>query len=241
MTMLSSHALHDALGILGTVCFALMLAPQVYLNCSTRSTEGLSLPLIVLWHVSSLLAAAYYAVSDDSDTYGILSMMALAFFCGIVEAQFLSFRRKSQESRGVGFTMGAGILCLTALSALSYVALIQVMKPLADVVLFAVGDILPSVLLCVSFFPQIYEFVHRWSIKGYSFGVTFFDVCGCTANTVLIAGKPGLSFGDKIAHAAPFVSIIIMHCVLIVLAIAICSSGRGGATQVDLAESDAKP
>jgi len=237
--LLPSEAV-DALGILGTICFALMLSPQVYLNCSKRSTEGLSLALIVLWHVAALLPAAYYAAGDSDDTFGILSLMTLAFFCGVVEAQFVAFRLRGPEDI-VGVLLSAVVVGLTVVSAVSYVVLVELMKQLPEGATFAIGNIIPSILLCVSFFPQIYEFVHRWSFKGYSFGVTFFDVCGCSANTVLILNKPGLSVGDKIAHAAPFVSIIVMHFFLVILAMIICSSGRRKVTEIEVIQSDAKP
>lgn len=45
----------DVMGYVATVCFALLLAPQVVLNQRRRSTDGLSLLLVLLWHAAALL------------------------------------------------------------------------------------------------------------------------------------------------------------------------------------------
>lgn len=45
----------DVLGYAATVCFAFLLAPQIWLNQKRRSTDGLSLLLVLLWHASALL------------------------------------------------------------------------------------------------------------------------------------------------------------------------------------------
>jgi uncharacterized protein with PQ loop repeat len=43
------------LGYLATVCFAFLLVPQIVLNQRRRSTDGLSLLLVLLWHSAALL------------------------------------------------------------------------------------------------------------------------------------------------------------------------------------------
>ena len=45
----------DVLGYVATVCFALLLAPQIWLNQKRRSIDGLSLLLVLLWHAAALL------------------------------------------------------------------------------------------------------------------------------------------------------------------------------------------
>lgn len=49
------QALIDVMGYVATVCFAFLLAPQVVLNQRRRSTDGLSLLLVLLWHAAALL------------------------------------------------------------------------------------------------------------------------------------------------------------------------------------------
>lgn len=49
------QAVMNVMGYVATVCFALLLAPQVVLNQRRRSTEGLSLLLVLLWHAAALL------------------------------------------------------------------------------------------------------------------------------------------------------------------------------------------
>lgn len=45
----------DVLGYAATVCFALLLTPQIVLNQKRRSCDGLSLLLVLLWHAAALL------------------------------------------------------------------------------------------------------------------------------------------------------------------------------------------
>jgi len=50
-----AEAAIDVLGYAAAVAFAFLLAPQIVLNQKRRSTDGLSLSLVLLWHVAALL------------------------------------------------------------------------------------------------------------------------------------------------------------------------------------------
>lgn len=223
--------LSDVCGVVGTLGFMLMLLPQVAENARNKSTEGLSMALVFLWHAAAILSAAFFLCSDD--LFMILSMASFATCCSIIEGQYVGYSSKK----------GPGPNCLIlAVSALGVtvstgiVFLLVMLFKAVPASTTPVGDITPSFLLGLGFLPQYYTFLSTWSIKGYSFGVTAFDVTASVANTVVLLGS-NMAFAEAAASAAPFLVIICMHAGLVILAAVITCSSKRTSADVDQTSS----
>lgn len=208
----------------------LMLLPQVAENARNKSTEGLSMALVFLWHAAAILSAAFFLCSDD--LFMILSMASFATCCSIIEGQYMGYSKKGPGPNclilavsALGVTVSTGIVFL----------LVMLFKAVPASTT-PVGDITPSLLLGLGFLPQYYTFLSTWSIKGYSFGVTAFDVTASVANTVVLLGS-NMAFAEAAASAAPFLVIICMHAGLVILAAVITCSSKRTSAEVDQTSS----
>merc|ERR1712060_487546 len=132
--------------------------------------------------------------------------------------------------------MGGVTTLSTALSVGLVAAVACLLGNLPSDVALGIGDLLPSLLLALGFLPQFREFLQSWSVEGYSFGVTFFDVVGSAGNTIKLMASPGSSFGTALVDALPFLVIIAMHgLLLIIVAVIACRprarKGEASATE----------
>jgi len=66
-------------GGIGTLCFALMLVPQVALNTRRRSTEGLSWGLVVPWHIAGILFVGVTVAHKNPSWFSAVSMFMQVF------------------------------------------------------------------------------------------------------------------------------------------------------------------
>merc|ERR1712137_36028 len=195
-----------------------MLMPQIILNARKQSTEGLSVGLVVMWHFAAILSSAFYLRQPD----GFTALLSVAFFAlssAILEGQIAAFRPAMAEKTSrvrCGVVLGVTVLS-SAVSAGLVAAVTCLLGVLPVDAADGIGDVLPSLLLALGFLPQFREFIQTWSIEGYSFGVTFFDVVGSTGNTIALLASPGSSLGAALVDALPFLLIITMHGILLTI------------------------
>jgi len=216
--------LTQALGLLGAACFAAMLVPQARLNWWNQSTQGMSLGLIILWHWASVLCTAYYSLDLRDNLFPMLSMISTCVVCATIEAQAATYRPSVTSAKGCRLLSLALAICLASAAVIG--ACIGVFRVMPANVTYLLGNMIPSVLLGLGFLPQMHEFVSSMSIKGYSFGVTAFDLVGSSANAAVLFAPANVQFTEALKEAAPFLTIIGMHLVLITIAVAIVCWGR---------------
>lgn len=204
-------------GGIGTLCFALMLVPQVVLNTRRRSTEGLSWGLVVPWHVAGILFVGVTLAHKQPSWFSALSMFMQVFCCGICEVQMYFFHRVEKGCRR-RLLMTAAYTVLTVLSCLACAGCYLFFTTTGDQLDFILGELVPSILIGLGFFPEFHEFVSSMSIEGYSFGVTFFDVVGSAGNAALYFMREEEPWSERVSEAAPFLTIIFMHLILLILA-----------------------
>jgi len=217
-------------GLIGTVCFVLMLVPQIYLNYRKQSTEGLSLGLVLMWHAASILSSAFYAVQTPVSPLVIGSMACFCFACGVLEGQMAAYRPAMKglaASRRKGLLVAGVCAAVAVLSALLIGLLYWFFLTLPAAAVYLIGDVCASILLAAGFLPQFYEFLTSWSIEGYSFGVTAFDLVGCTGNVIVLFAQEDVDPLKALEAAAPFLTVIAMHLlVLLIAGVIACSGGR---------------
>jgi len=86
-------------GYLATVCFALLLFPQIFLNQARRSTKGLSLSLVLLWHAAAVLIMPYLLYLDEALPL-LLQWGVFALASVLLEVQFFMFRKREEGKEG---------------------------------------------------------------------------------------------------------------------------------------------
>jgi len=209
-----------SLGTVGALCFALMMVPQVVLNARRCSTEGLSLGLVLPWHAAGVIFAGGELAAKSPSLFSILSFTAMAFFCGTCEVQRFVYQKSMADQlsfcKHLALVSGGSLLVASASGAVvtGFYFITAAATPQAAHV---ISEIVPSTLLAVGFLPEFHEFWSTKSIEGYSFGVTVFDIVGSAANCAVYFATESPS--QAIASSAPFLTIIIMHVLLVCLAI----------------------
>jgi len=244
--------LEPLLGATGLACFALMLVPQALLNARRRSTQGMALGAILVWHLAVLLAAAFFLAGALSGAFEAgapeagaampvegagswvwiaTSMGSSVLVCCLIEAQVVSYR-KDEAGRwpppqtwplARGAVAGGSLLATSALAA---VGLGFWMHGARGVMVLVLGNVLPSVLFALGFLPQIYVFVAERTVRGFAFGMVVLDLIGSGANIALCFEPPGISTRDALLASLPFLMIIFMHAILVSVALGVVLSNR---------------
>ncbi len=89
-TDLLTTSLINTFGVLSIVLVSSILLPQIRHNHKRQSTEGLSVGLIVLWHLSGAVFIAYAQFKNINITLAI-GWICYSFESLVVEAQIVSF------------------------------------------------------------------------------------------------------------------------------------------------------
>lgn len=63
--MPASDTLVGVLGWTATVCFAMILVPQIVLNQIRRSCEGFSISLLLLWHIGAAAVFPFFMFEEE--------------------------------------------------------------------------------------------------------------------------------------------------------------------------------
>jgi uncharacterized protein with PQ loop repeat len=204
------------LGVLGAGCFALLLGPQVLLNARRKSTDGLSIGLVLLWHVGSLVYGAQLLAARES-VWLLVSMGCFCVMSAILEGQHAVYAYRSRVP-----IVCWGALLTLASGGLIYAGRIPLLA-LPPALREQLGDGLPALFFGAGFVPQLLTFVRNRSIAGYSFGVTALDIVGSAANCAVLLLEPrpaeGGSSSSFAIAALPFLTIIALHVVLVLLAL----------------------
>jgi len=82
----------NVLGTIGTVCWCVQLAPQIWRNYRTKSTEGLPASMMLIWSVSGV-PFGVYAVAQQFNVPLIVQPQCFCVLCGVSWAQCLVYGR----------------------------------------------------------------------------------------------------------------------------------------------------
>ncbi|KAH5581255.1 hypothetical protein HBI24_136210 [Parastagonospora nodorum] len=83
----------NVLGTLGTVCWCVQLAPQIWRNYRTKSTEGLPAAMMLIWSISGV-PFGVYATAQRFNIPLIIQPQCFCALCGVSWAQCLIYGRK---------------------------------------------------------------------------------------------------------------------------------------------------
>ncbi|KAF2846705.1 PQ loop repeat protein-like protein [Plenodomus tracheiphilus IPT5] len=83
----------NVLGTIGTICWCVQLAPQIWRNYRTKSTEGLPPSMMLIWSMSGV-PFGVYAVLQQFNMPLIIQPQCFCVLCGVSWAQCLIYGRK---------------------------------------------------------------------------------------------------------------------------------------------------
>lgn len=205
-------------GSIGAACFASLQAPQAVLNARRRSTEGLSVSLILLWHFGSIVYGAALYTGHES-FWLIASMAAFVSLSATIEAQMIVY---DHSSKSRVWQLAPLIFAGSVLLGLGISLLFRLVP---EEFVETLGEFFPAGCFAAGFFPQFIIFLRTHSIEGYSFGITVLDIIGSVANSTVIFLEDG-NHPKAWMAASPFLTIISLHVVLVFIAIYIVCTPR---------------
>ena len=82
----------NILGTIGTVCWCVQLAPQIWRNYRTKNTEGLPPSMMLIWSMSGV-PFGVYAILQQFNTPLIIQPQCFCVLCGVSWAQCLIYGR----------------------------------------------------------------------------------------------------------------------------------------------------
>ncbi|KAF2655676.1 PQ loop repeat protein [Lophiostoma macrostomum CBS 122681] len=83
----------NVLGTIGTVCWCVQLAPQIWRNYRTKTTEGLPATMMFMWSASGVPFGAY-AIAQRFNIPLIVQPQCFCVLCGVSWGQCLYYGRK---------------------------------------------------------------------------------------------------------------------------------------------------
>mmetsp|Transcript_8526 Transcript_8526/g.30632 ORF Transcript_8526/g.30632 Transcript_8526/m.30632 type:complete len:81 (+) Transcript_8526:131-373(+) len=78
----------------------MIMVPQIHKNWHSQSSDGMSLALVVLWHLAAVLSTAYFVAAPNNSVPATLSVAVFAICCGVCEPQVVAHRpsRKNEKN-----------------------------------------------------------------------------------------------------------------------------------------------
>ncbi|ETW79028.1 hypothetical protein HETIRDRAFT_14443, partial [Heterobasidion irregulare TC 32-1] len=206
--MPTNRVAENVLGTLGTVCWTAQLIPQLWKSWRTKSTEGLSHWLVLIWSLSSIPLGIYVIVQDLNIPL-ILQPQLFGFFSLLSWGQCMYYNGGYSARRC--YLMILGILIISASMQVGFVYAIRSGE--RGVQFFGV---LSSIMIALALIPQYYEIHKHRAVIGISVTFMFVDLLGGVFSDLSLAFKPKF---DVIASVTYSVVILMDGLVLIAAAI----------------------
>ncbi|KAF2823000.1 PQ loop repeat protein-like protein [Ophiobolus disseminans] len=113
----------NVLGTIGTVCWCVQLAPQIWRNYRTKSTEGLPAAMMLIWSMSGV-PFGIYAIAQQFNIPLIIQPQCFCVLCGVSWAQCLIYGRKWRT-----WTASLFLMALLVIFAGVEIGLIYAIRP----------------------------------------------------------------------------------------------------------------
>ncbi|KAI0766700.1 PQ loop repeat-domain-containing protein [Trametes elegans] len=184
--MPANSAAENALGTIGTVCWTIQLVPQIWKSWRTKSTEGLSEWLVLLWGASGPFLGVY-AIVENLNIPLIVQPQLFGVLAYVSWAQCQYYGRKRSK-----WAVLAMCVALMAVSAGFEAGMVYAVKPA-----YNSGNIRPvqffgifsSVLIALALLPQYWEIYKYKEVVGLSIVFITVDMAGGVFSDLSLAFK----------------------------------------------------
>ncbi|OBZ74152.1 Uncharacterized protein C2E12.03c [Grifola frondosa] len=212
LEMPANSAAENALGTIGTICWTVQLIPQIWKSWRTKSTEGLSHWLVLLWGIAGAFLGTYVIVQDlniplilQPQLFGVLS-----FVCW---AQCLYYGKKYSFLVSVAWFFFL-VIAVGGFEA-GMVFAIRPSYHRGEQRPIQFFGIFSSVIISLALFPQYYEIYKHREVIGISILFMAVDLLGGVFSDLSLAFKANF---DVIA-AVTYSLVVVLDGVVIVLAL----------------------
>ncbi|PIL25155.1 hypothetical protein GSI_13044 [Ganoderma sinense ZZ0214-1] len=203
----------NVFGTMGTICWTVQLIPQVWKSWRTKSTDGLSEYLMLLWGMSCIFLGVY-AIVQNLNVPLIVQPQIMSVLSYVSWAQCQYYGRKRPKMTAI--LMGVTIIVVSGgLEA----GLIFAIRPAfnrgnkAPVTFFG---IVSTVLLSCGLLPQYYEIYKYKEVIGVSLMFMFVDMMGGVFSDLSLAFKDRFDIVAGVAYSLVVVlDGIVLLCALV--------------------------
>ncbi|KAI0654042.1 PQ loop repeat-domain-containing protein, partial [Cubamyces menziesii] len=210
--MPANAAAENALGTIGTVCWTIQLVPQIWKSWRTKSTEGLSEWLVLLWGVSGVTLGVY-AIVQDLNIPLILQPQLFSALSYVCWAQCQYYGRKRSKLASV-----AMYATVTLVSAGFEVGMIYAVRPaynsgnMRPVQFFGIFS---SVLIAIALLPQYWEIYKYKEVIGISTLFMLVDMLGGVFSDLSLAFKEKFDVVAGVTYSL----VVVMDAVVLICAL----------------------
>ncbi|KAI0731375.1 PQ loop repeat-domain-containing protein [Earliella scabrosa] len=184
--MVANPAAENALGTLGTICWTIQLLPQLWLTYRTKSVEGLSEWLMLIWGIAGSFLGTYSVVEGLSVPL-ILQPQLFGSLCLVSWAQCQYYGRK--RSRAASLALFVVALALFAGFEVGTIFAVTPAYNAGNTAPVQFFGIFSTVLIAVALFPQYYEIYKHKEVIGISIPFMIVDLLGGVFNSLSLAFK----------------------------------------------------
>ncbi|KDQ61336.1 hypothetical protein JAAARDRAFT_506400 [Jaapia argillacea MUCL 33604] len=202
----------NVLGTIGTICWTAQLVPQVWKSYRSKSTEGLSPWMVLLWSISAVFLGVYVIVQDLNIPL-IIQPQLFGALCLASWSQCQCYGNKQSFKACIIMFLGMA----TFLGGFE-TAMIFAVKPSYEhgndrpTMFFGIAA---SVLLTIGFIPQYHEIWKHCEVIGLSITFMAIDFFGGVFSNLSLVFKPEFDVVAGVAYSL----IIVLDLVVILAAL----------------------
>ncbi|KAI0675703.1 PQ loop repeat-domain-containing protein [Trametes maxima] len=210
--MPANAAAENALGTIGTICWTVQIIPQIWKSWRTKSTEGLSEWLVLLWGFSGV-PLGVYAITQNLNVPLIFQPQSFAILSYISWAQCQHYgRKRSKLTSFIMFTVAV------LFSAGLEVGMVYAIKPAyhrGNTRAVQFFGILSSVLIALALIPQYWEIYVRKEVVGLSVLFILVDMLGGVFSDLSLAFKEEFDVVAGVTYSL----VVVMDGVILIAAL----------------------
>ncbi|VDB99899.1 unnamed protein product [Peniophora sp. CBMAI 1063] len=213
--MPTNHAVENVFGTIGTICWTVQLIPQVWKNWRSKSTEGLSPSLVLIWGLSGIPLGAY-SVLQNLNVPLIIQPQLFGVLCILSWTQCMYYG----SQKPLGWCAAFLIVLLTIYAVLELGLIYAVLEPYergdpgAKVAVQFFG-ILASVMIASGLLPQYYDIYKRREVVGISLIFMSVDIAGGIFNDLSLVFKGEFDIIASITYTL----VVVMDLVVVIAAL----------------------
>lgn len=174
-----------ALAILGAIAWSLQLIPQIYLNYTRHSTEGLHSSMMILWSIAGLPLAIHNILSGQHIALQIQAEV-LTGLSLVTWAQTMYYGKKWSIKKSI-YVTAMFVLAFVAVQTGFIVGFKHGNVPVCHQEKFILATaILAAVLLSLGVLRHYWDIYEERTVRGISWGFVFLDALGDLASLLAI-------------------------------------------------------
>ncbi|KAH7107809.1 PQ loop repeat-domain-containing protein [Auriculariales sp. MPI-PUGE-AT-0066] len=176
----------DALGTLGVIFWSVQVIPQIWKSYRSKSTDGLSAWLMLIWAAASIPLGTYNIVSVGNIPL-IVQPQAFAALCSCSWAQVLHYSHKLSPLQAFGAWLALQVT--TASLEVAFVIACRAGERHGTSAPTKFFGVLSAVMILGGIIPQYYE-IWKYKVVGLSLIFIFIDLLGALVSCLSLVFQP---------------------------------------------------